>query len=205
MLDDDLTGMPLRRMPRQARSRDKVERALRAAEEIAEREGLGALNLTRVAAEAGLSAGSVHQYLPDRGAIVAALVARYHERIEARMDEVIAAATERAAVDPVGEALREIAGVYREETATRLVRTDAGGADEAGLAHKHRMVVKVQALLLATGAVPDDAPAVARVVFTAADAVMHDAFAGSAEADPVLLAELETMLRAYLSARHPSG
>lgn len=202
MIDDDLTGVPLRRMPRQARSRDKVERALHAAEEIARRDGLDALNLTRVAAEAGLSAGSVHQYLPDRSAIVSALVARYHERIEARMDAVIADA--RVADDPVGVSLGEIASVYREETATRLVRSGGGAADdEARREHKRRMVDKVQVLLRATGAVADDSPEVARVVFTAADAVMHDAFAGAAEPDDALLAELETMLRAYLAARAP--
>lgn len=206
MIEDDLTGVPLRRVPRQARSREKVERALLAAEEIAERDGLDALNLTRVAAEAGLSAGSVHQYLPDRGAIVSALVARYHERIEARMDAVIAEAGARVADDPVGVALGEIASVYREETATRLVRSGGGAADDdARRAHKRRMVRKVQTLLRATGAVDDDSPVVARVVFTAADAVMHDAFAGSAEPDAALLSELETLLRAYLSARPSAG
>lgn len=203
---DDLTGVPLRRVPRQARSREKVERALQAAEEIAAREGLDALNLTRVAAEAGLSAGSVHQYLPDRGAIVSALVARYHERIEARMDAVIADIDGRIDGDPVHVALGEIAAVYREETATRLVRSGGGAADdEARRAHKGRMVAKVAVLLRATGAVTDDGPEVARVVFTAADAVMHDAFAGSAEPDGILLLELETMLRSYLAVRRGAG
>ena len=69
--------LPLRRQPNQARSRDKVARALAAADDLLDEAGPDALTLNRVAERAGLTAGALHQYLPDRDAIVEVLAARY--------------------------------------------------------------------------------------------------------------------------------
>ena len=49
----------LRRVPRQARSRERLARMLDAAEELLVAEGPGALTTTRVAATAGVSVGSL--------------------------------------------------------------------------------------------------------------------------------------------------
>jgi hypothetical protein len=63
------------------------------------------------------------------------------------------------------------------------------------------MVAKVHRLLAAYAIVaPSEDDRVARTVFFAADALMHEAFGTEEAGDRALLAELESLLRAYLSA-----
>ena len=76
----------LRRVPRQARSRERLARMLDAAEELLVAEGPGALTTTRVASAAGVSVGSLYQYLPDKEAIVEALAGRYLAEFEGLME-----------------------------------------------------------------------------------------------------------------------
>ncbi|MGC4935145.1 TetR/AcrR family transcriptional regulator [Gordonia sp. DT30] len=199
---DDLSSVPLKRTPTQSRSRDKVSRALAAADRIAVSEGVDALTLTRVAEEAGLSVGALHQYLPDRDAIAVALVARYHERIESLMDDVIDQIEVERIADPVAAVIDHIASIYADERIVRIVGSIARLPGDPGRAHKARMAVKVCELMHACGLTGCDIT-VARTVFAAADAVMREAFDGtgddgSPEPDGALLAELEIMIRAYL-------
>ncbi len=210
-MSDRLPDGALRRVPRQARARDKVERALAAAELLLEREGVSAITLIRVADEADVSVGALHQYLPDRESILAALSADYHVRHETLMDALVADLVDRAGepdADPIGSVVAAVALLYREQTGSRALRAGLQSAAQLRLAreHKERMVAKVQRLLAAyalVDAAGDDR--VARTVFFAADALMHEAFGSRGGAgddgDRALLAELESLLRAYLSAR----
>ena len=68
-----------RRTPQQQRSRERVERILTVAKDQIARSGSDALKMGEVAAEAGVSIGSLYQYFPDKGAIIAALAERYYE------------------------------------------------------------------------------------------------------------------------------
>jgi AcrR family transcriptional regulator len=192
--------IPLRRTPTQARSRGKVMRALEAAERIAERDGVEALTLTAVAAEADISVGALYQYLPDRDAIAHALAARYHARLEALLDDAIVSARAATPADPVGAVIDAVAEVYLDESTTRSLRR-ATVTDDAARAHKRRMSEKVRELLIAARVVPDDAgvDVLARVVFTASDAVLHDAFTEDEPLRARLLEELERMLRATIA------
>lgn len=194
---DDLASVPLKRTPTQLRSREKVSRALAAADQIAIRDGMDALTLTRVAQEAGLSVGALHQYLPDRDAIAAALAARYHERIESLLDDIIDRIEVDEVVDPVAEVIGHIAAIYSGERIARMVGSTAQLPGDPGRAHKARMAVKVCDLMQACGLTGCDMT-VARMVFASADAVMHEAFKVADEPDTALLDELESMIRAYL-------
>lgn len=204
--DGALRNAALRRVPRQARARDKVERALAAAEVLLEREGVSAITLLRVADEADISVGALHQYLPDRESILAALSADYYVRHEALMDTLVADLVARAedpGADPVGSVVAAVALLYREQGGSRALRAGLQSAAQLRLAreHKERMVAKVHRLLTAyeiVGSADDER--VARTVFFAADALMHEAFGADAAGDDRLLGELETLLRAYLSA-----
>ncbi len=187
------------RVPVQKRSREKVDRALRAADDLLEREGLAALTLPRVADEAGVSVGALYQYLPDREAIVAALSANYYARLEARMSELVEQLLADPVPDPVAEVVAAMVQMYRDQTATRALRAGLQGAGQLAMAreHKSRMVDMVHTLLRGYG-MPDSAVA-ARAMFFAADGIMHEAFAEDESGDEALIAELETMLRAYLA------
>lgn len=204
-LDPTLLG--LRRTPTQARSREKVQRALVAAERLIEREGVGALTLPRVAEEAGISVGALYQFLPDRDAVVAALTALYHQRHEANMDHLMSTIDVTSADDPVAAIILGVADVYRAQRHTRVLRSELQAATDPAMTrgHKLRQVAKITGLLESVGiATGDQAALVARTIFFAADGVMHEAFAESDDGNRDLLGELVTMVRAYLSTHETS-
>ncbi|WP_290053730.1 TetR/AcrR family transcriptional regulator [Amycolatopsis solani] len=191
----------VRRVPRQARSREKLARVLAAADRLLAEEGVEALTTTRVAAEAGVSVGALYQYLPDREAITEALAEGYLARLEDLMDAFAARAEQETWDDPVGLLVDAFAGLYRAEPGFRALWFGRGltdGAREADHAHKRVMATGVHRILVAQRLLHDDyAAAVAcRTAFLAADAVLQEAFRG--DGSPELLDPVKTMLRAYL-------
>ncbi|OQR62468.1 TetR family transcriptional regulator [Streptomyces maremycinicus] len=197
-------GTPLRRTPRQARSRARLALLLEAAERILVGEGVEALTTTRVAAEAKVSVGSLYQYLPDRDAIIDALAAGYFARLEAVMDELAGTAARERWEDPVGVLIDTFAGVYRTEHGFRALWFGSGLTERTRAAdreHKRRMADGTRRVLLALGVAPDDA-ALARAchaAILAADALAQEAFRRAPEGDTDLLDEAKTMLRCYLT------
>lgn len=195
-MTDLLQDLPLRRHPRQARSRAKVSRALDAAERLLDTDGVEALNLTRVASEAGLTAGALHQYLPDRDVIIEVLSARYHRRLEALMEAAVASVDGQ---DPIGATLDAITEVYRDSDSLRAQRLRAGPHDSSE--HYRRMTAILERALLAHGLVsPERSTAVAGTLFFAVDGVFRESFRRSPQGDPELLVEVERLVRAYLPA-----
>ncbi|WP_410639042.1 TetR/AcrR family transcriptional regulator [Amycolatopsis sp. lyj-346] len=191
----------VRRVPRQARSRDKVAKVLAAADRLLGAEGVEALTTTRVAAEAGVSVGTLYQYLPDRDAIAEALAEVYLTRLEELMNSFAERAARETWTDPVGLLVDAFAGLYRAEPGFRALWFGRGlthGTREADLAHKRVMATGVHRILVAQQLLRDDyAAAVAcRTAFLAADAVIQEAFRG--DGNPELLEPVKAMLRAYL-------
>ncbi|MET9831178.1 TetR/AcrR family transcriptional regulator [Streptomyces sp. NPDC006385] len=202
---DGTWHVPLRRTPRQARSRARLARVLEAAERVLVSEGVQALTTTRVAAEANVSIGSLYQYLPDRDAIVDALAAGYFARLEDAMDGLVRAAAAERWEDPVGVLIDAYAAIYRTEHGFRALWFGSGLTAQARAAdreHKRRMADGVRRVLLAVGLVGDD-EALGRACHAAvlaADALAQDAFRRDPEGDPGLLDEAKVMLRGYLTA-----
>ncbi len=202
--------LPLRRVPGQARSRDKVIRALKAADDIVATDGVMAVNLSSVAERAEVSVGALYQYLPDRDAILAALSWRYHARLEALLDEVVADARRRPPrSNPVDYVIDAVAEIYREEASARSLRDSAGlpSLDEQRQAHRARMAAKVAELLEVAGVTSSGRPPtalIAAVAFTTADALLHEAFAVAEPERSQILAELRLVARGYLQPRDPS-
>ncbi|USQ84656.1 TetR family transcriptional regulator [Streptomyces phaeoluteigriseus] len=210
--DADQGAVPLRRTPRQARSRARLALVLRAAERVLVTEGVEALTTTRVAAEAEVSVGSLYQYLPDRDALIDALAAGYFARIEAVMDDLVRAAAAERWEDPVGVLLDAFAGVYRTEHGFRALWFGSGLTERTRAAdreHKRRMADGVRRVLLALDMADDD-EALARAAHAAvlaADALAQEAFRRDPAGDAALLEEAKVMLRGYLgavAARYPS-
>ncbi|MEU5311360.1 TetR family transcriptional regulator [Streptomyces sp. NPDC021562] len=201
----DETGVVLRRTPQQARSKARLARVLEAAERVLVAEGVQALTTTRVAAAAGVSVGSLYQYLPDRDAIVDALAAGYFAQLEAVMDDFVRVAAVERWPDPVGVLIDTYAGLYRREHGFRALWFGSGLTDrtrEADREHKRRMAEGVRRVLLALGAA-DDTETLGRACHAAvltADALAQEAFRRDAEGDTALLDEAKVMLRGYLTA-----
>ncbi|MER6563351.1 TetR/AcrR family transcriptional regulator [Streptomyces sp. NPDC001027] len=198
-------GVPLRRTPRQARSRARLALMLEAAERILVAEGVEALTTTRVAAEAKVSVGSLYQYLPDRNAIIDALATGYFARLEGVMDDLVRAAAQERWDDPVGVLIDTYAEVYRTEHGFRALWFGSGLTERTRAAdreHKGRMADGIRRVLRALGVAGDD-ESLARAGHTAilaADALAQEAFRRAPEGDALLLDEAKTMLRAYLTA-----
>ena len=197
--------LPLRRIPSQKRSRDKVTRALVAADALVREEGPEAINLPRVAERAQVSVGALYQYLPDRESIVGALVWRYHARLEELLDDAVASARrEPPSGDPVEYVIDSVMAIYREEESARPLQSFGNTPDLQAQrqAHRARMAAKVADLMQAAGTRPEDRDStgiMAQVAFVAADAVMQDTFNYPENERHPRLRELGRLLQVYLN------
>ncbi len=75
--------------PQQARSRESLERLMKAAREILNEKGLDAATVPKVAARAGLSPGSVYRRFPDKDALMRAVVLQTLESLDASTASVL--------------------------------------------------------------------------------------------------------------------
>lgn len=73
------TATPMRKLPRQARSRQMVEAILEAGARILSESGWAGFNTNAVAALAGVSIGSLYQYFPDKMALIETIRSRHLE------------------------------------------------------------------------------------------------------------------------------
>jgi AcrR family transcriptional regulator len=194
----------LRRVPRQARSRERLARMLDAAEALLVAEGPGALTTTRVAEEAGVSIGSLYQYLPDKEAIVEALAGRYLAEFEGLMEalaEEASAAPERW-TDPVGRLVDAFAQRYRERPGYRALwfgREMTPGLRAADRDNKAALAAGLLGVLRELGL--PGGPALgtaARAGVLVADALLQEAFRSDGQGEPELIEEAKRILRLYL-------
>jgi AcrR family transcriptional regulator len=73
----------LRRLPRQERGRQRIDRILDAADGLFARVGYEAATTNAIAREARTSIGSLYQFFPNKEAVLHALAARYLEKLRA--------------------------------------------------------------------------------------------------------------------------
>ncbi|MCX6402120.1 MAG: TetR/AcrR family transcriptional regulator [Propionibacteriales bacterium] len=71
----------MRKAPRQARSREMVERIISAGRSVLVKDGYDAFSTNRVATAAGVSPGSLYQYFPNKTAILDVVIDRYWEQV----------------------------------------------------------------------------------------------------------------------------
>jgi AcrR family transcriptional regulator len=197
----------LRTVPQQARGRDKVVRMLEAADRLMATEGADAITTTRVAAEAGISVGSVYRYLPNREAIIEGLAVHYLSLLEARLDELISdlASGAWAPDDIVGESIDAFADFYRTHPGFRALwfgRHLTADTMELDRAHKLRMAERGRTLLVARGIGKADRATlrVAQVLQLSQDAVIQEAFRLDPRGDKQLLNQLKVQTRSFVAA-----
>lgn len=76
-----------RKTPQQARSREMVIRIVDAGARVIATSGYDAASTNRIAAEAGVSPGSLYQYFADKTSIALAVVERFLDQMNQRMAE----------------------------------------------------------------------------------------------------------------------
>ena len=106
----------LKKRPQQMRSRITVEAVLEAAFQVLTAEGFDGLTTTAVAERAGVSVGTLYQYVPDKAALVGAVVEAYL----AREEDALRAALVAGADLPLGDLLERLVdaffGIHAEAT-----------------------------------------------------------------------------------------
>jgi AcrR family transcriptional regulator len=193
----------LRRIPQQARSRARIARVLDAAERVLTREGAEALTTTRVAAEAGISVGSLYQYFPDKGAIIDALARRYMDEFEALMDELVERALSERWDDLVATLIDAFADRYRAEPGYRALWFGRDLTQELRAADRQNKEVLARGVrrILVGRELARDEPeleTICRAAVLTADGLLQEAFRADPRGEPALLEEARRILRGYL-------
>lgn len=195
----------IRRVPQQARSRERLQRVLDAADRVLAEEGAEALTTTRVAEAAGVSVGSLYQYLPDKAAIVEALATRYLTEFTSVMERFVAQAEEHPErlTDPVGAIVDSFAERYRSEPGYRALWFGRELTDEsraADRAQKDALAAALRRVIVALGIARDGARLAvsAHAAVLVADTLLQAAFRADERGDRKLIGEAKRILRLYL-------
>ncbi|WP_394846287.1 TetR/AcrR family transcriptional regulator [Pendulispora brunnea] len=95
---------PVRRQPKQRRSRETVDAVLDAVAKVLKRDGAGGLTTNHIARAAGVSIGSIYQYFPNKAALYTALFNRHIEESSRLVESTL---VEHAA-SPLDEVVRAL-------------------------------------------------------------------------------------------------
>ena len=195
----------LRVVPQQARGKEKIARVLAAADQLMATEGAEALTMIRVAAESGVSVGSLYRYLPNREVIIESLARHYLGLLEAEMDTLVERVRRGPVDDVVDAGVETFADFYRSHPGFRALWFSRHLNEETRAldrAHKSVMAQRIRELLVAQSIGRRDAATlrIALSVQLTTDAIMQEAFRADAAGDPGLLAQLKLMIRSYLAA-----
>lgn len=204
---DDSSIQP-RRLPVQARSRERVERILDAAAQLLTEEGYNSVKTNTIAKRAGVSIGSVYQFFPNRYAIFHALAARYQTRVA----EVLEERLDPAALDevPWDEALASVidllASMWRDDWdfhSVWLAIQNTTELQEADLLFREEIMDTILVAFLKR-IIPEldnhQHKTIARVMFETANLLLDNSMRRSADQDELLVDELKFLLHSYISA-----
>lgn len=199
------------RTARQSRSKATVEAILEAGARILSRSGWAGLSTNAVAAQAGVSVGSLYEYFADKQAIVDALLDRHLDDAEQALKSAAAEAVQLAGPPDIARAL--VAGYAAVHAGDPGLHRALSSQVPISARHRARVLaLRDQAVQLVTHSLHDqiaDAAIAARILVDAADTLTHHWIAEEA-AEPSRLADLldalAVMLSAYVQARaQPAG
>jgi len=189
-----------RRQPQQARSRERVERILKATARLVERGGVAAVNTNAIAKQARLPVGTLYQFFPNREAVLKALMQAQLEAFDAALWPLLAPSEDEqplgAQVDRIIDALAK-AYVRVPGLATLLRSMKSEPVLEAmSVANNERIALVLAELVRrrVPAVSKRRAKAIATAAVEAGDGVM---MMWLKTRDRALLAELKAMLRAY--------
>lgn len=202
-----LPEMLLRKVPRQERGHDRVDRLLDAAAEVIAQVGVEGATTNAIANKARTSVGSLYQFFPNKAAIVEALAARYNAELRRINTESM---PEDASEIPLPELIERIISpavdFYLKNPAYRHVFHALHGPDSdskytPGESELHKSVVARTEAMLASRAshVPQPQRHLqASVAVLATHSLLSFAMAASPSTRDGMIAELKRLLVAYM-------
>lgn len=193
---------PVRTVPAQQRSSQRLDALLDAAAEIVDERGFERLTTQMVAERAEASIGTVYRYFPDRVAVLHALRERSVVRYRERVANDLAHRTIENWWDAVEVALDAYAAMSRIEAGFSVVRAAARelGADEREPEFAHRMASFLEhEFEFAFDGEGDELRFRLGVALEIGDALINQAFSRELEGDTRYIGEAKRIVRAYLA------
>ncbi len=204
------SGPTRRRLPTQARSRERVERILDAAAQLVVTAGVDGLTTRSIADAAGLPVASLYQYFADKEAVLLALC----ERDMAEMDEQVARDLATLAEGPglsvaglVETSMRAFVTVYHRRPAFMQIwmrgRTNTAVYDY-GRHHNKRIAENLLAFATEAGLLdrgpfsPEQMAAVAELAVELGDRAFQLAFEKDPRGDEFLIDQAIELVTGYL-------
>jgi AcrR family transcriptional regulator len=192
-------------VPRQARSRERVERILDAAAVVFADAGFEPATTEEIARRAGVSIGSLYQFFPNKLALFEALAERTMERSQAAFDAVL---SPELLERPWREVLRMVidafAAAREADPAFRAMLVNFqlyGVYAEADAAVHARFISRIETLIAAhaTELAPARRKLVATMVVQVISAILFLSQRETPEFARKMVEETKTMLELYLA------
>ncbi|GAB3771666.1 AcrR family transcriptional regulator [Nocardioides ginsengisegetis] len=199
---------PKRRVPRQERSRRRVEGLLDAAARLVVEQGVESLSTRDIAQAAGAPVASLYQYFADKEDVLLALAQRDMDEMDAQVLEDLGKLDVLSVSSVVRTTMLAFVAVYHRRRAFVEIylrgRTNAA-VHQFGREHNARVAETLFAFARDTGlAGPDLTQQMTLMAVEVGDRVFQLAFEHDFEGDPVLIEEGITMVTAYLE-RHATA
>lgn len=192
-----------RRTPQQQRSRERVERILTVAKALISRVGSDAMKMGEVAAEAGISIGSLYQYFPDKVSIVEAVRHRHLEDCLSIMKSI--AQKRQSLAKFVEELVTGMIGVHSIHPGLHKVLLDDApshqGTNDPNSAFEQEYLGLYAAAIAAhmTAGSKVESGTTALIVSDAIDGIIHNAARRGELQSPKVRREMIALVHAYLS------
>ena len=199
-----------RRVPKQERSRDRVQRILEATSRLVVAQGVDAVTTRSVAAAAGLPVASLYQYFADKESLLLALVERDVAEMDAQVSEDLDTLRTLTVATLVGTTMRAFVKVYHRRPSFVVIwfrgRTNAAINDYVR-SHNRGMADRLFGLATAAGmSVPGSDGLHAELAVEVADRVFQIAFETGLVGDPRVIDEGIALVSAYLETHAtPAG
>ncbi|MBM7517315.1 TetR/AcrR family transcriptional regulator [Nocardioides nitrophenolicus] len=200
-------GPSRRRVPAQARSRERVERILDSAARLVVTNGVEGLTTRSIAEAAGLPVASLYQYFTDKEAVLLALCERDMAEMDDQVATDLAAVAELTVASLVDTVMRAFVKVYHRRPAFMQIwmrgRTNPAIYDYGRL-HNRRTAENLLAFgldagLLAAGPYDaDQLAAVAELAVEVGDRAFQVAFENDPRGDAFLIDQAIALVTGYL-------
>lgn len=197
-----------RRIPRQERARQRVERILDAAADVFAEVGVEAATMEGIAEKAETSIGSLYQFFPNKVAIFAEIARRYHLKLKDFFDAIVdSPLLDHQPIEAILDASIEAVWSFHEsEPAFRAVWVGLGFTEEVlseGEALNKEFARRIESILAKklAGLAPKKRPVVATIlveVLTAMLIVSARRRGNGTDQGKALKEETKTLLRRYL-------
>jgi AcrR family transcriptional regulator len=202
VVDATWTTSPRRRVPRQERSRRRVEGLLDAAARLVVERGVDALTTRDIADAADAPVASLYQYFNDKEDVLLALAQRDMDEMDAQVGEDLAGLDVLSIESVVGTTMRAFVRVYHRRPAFVEIYL-RGRTNQAvhrfGREHNERVAADLRAFALETGLADERlTQTVAQLAVEVGDRIFQLAFAEKVTGDPELVEEGIVLVTSYL-------